>query len=64
MQNEDCVVALPEIFVDQFLWASHTADCFLPADRVECDTPRFGMHRCVPFKLATKTIPFVAQAAG
>ena len=64
MQNEHRVIALPEVFVDQFLWASHAAERVFPAHRVECDTPRFAMHRRVPFELATEKLPFLDQPAG
>ena len=63
MQNEYRVIALPEVFVDQFLWASHAAECVFPAHRMKCDTPWFGMHSRVSFELATETLPFLDQPA-
>jgi hypothetical protein len=64
MHNEYRVVALPEIFVDKFLWAAYAADRFFPAHRVECDPSRFAMQCRVPIQLATETLPFLVQPAG
>jgi len=64
MQNKDGVIALIEVFIDQFLRASHTTNRLFPAHWMEYDANRLGMYGSESFEPTAETPSLLIQSSG